>query len=102
MVALPDFVTRVGALRARRSLGFAAALVLLLGTLAGAIHRHHGHEETRHPCVVCSLHNAPSTPAIVVVLAPPAPTIEVRPIASIAIPRSLAVSTCPARAPPFA
>ena len=85
-----------------RWLEAAAGLVLVLGILAGALHRHAPDESPQHPCVICSLHHAPATPTMVATPEPPAPTFErVAPIKP-AAPRAVATESAPTRAPPTA
>ena len=85
-----------------RWVGVFAALVVVLGVLAGSLHHHAGEDSPQHPCVVCSLHHTPATPVVVAEPAPPAPRYERVPVVAIAAPRTISVATAPARAPPEA
>ena len=100
MLRSPDLSTERRARALPRWISLAAGLLVVLGLLAGALHHHSAHESGQHPCVVCTLHHAPATPAVVAEPVPPPSSFERVAISDDAHPRTVSALRGPARAPP--
>jgi hypothetical protein len=100
---MPGMIPALATLR-RRLLGLApwAALVLVCGLLAGAVHRHHDEGAPQHDhCAVCHVSHVKAVPAGASI-APARPTLPGSRLAPapIDLPAALAGTIARGRAPP--
>jgi hypothetical protein len=82
-----------------RGLALLPAAVLLLGLLAGVLHRH-AREDGSHSCAICSLSHAPATTTAVIVGSAPVVHYERVVVAPLAAPVASRPSSASSRSPP--